>query len=199
MSVRNLFRIAVASIAAMMLPCILPAQNSGVASDGTARLMWRATDSHISLWSLDAPNNTILGTHEYGPYYSWLPIALTTANNGNSYILWRNTNGSISLWLVDANLNYVNSLVYGPYAGWTAESLSVETTNTNNFRVLWRSTDGLVSIWIVDSALNLISARNFGPFFGFDPTPGTAVRKGAPRPQSGNNQEVDAKAAAAMK
>src|ERR1700758_31707 len=93
MLLRSWFRITLVTISAMVLPCILSAQNSGVAGNGTFQLMWRGTDSHISLWSLDSSNNINLVTsREYGPYYGWLPIALTTANSGISYILWRNTN-----------------------------------------------------------------------------------------------------------
>jgi hypothetical protein len=200
MSFKKWFRITLAMILPMVLPCILSAQNSGVAGDGTFRLMWRGTNSLVSLWSLDSSNNiNVVTSHEYGPFYGWLPIALTTANNGNSYILWRNTNGSISLWLVDANLNFVGSHIYGPFDGWTAESLSVDTANTNRFRVLWRDTEGRISIWIVDPSLNMISSRIYGPFFGFDPTPGAVVPKSAQRSQSGGNQEADRNAAAAMK
>jgi hypothetical protein len=79
------------------------------------------------------------------------------------------------LWSVDANLNYLPSQSYGPYSGWTAESLSVDTSTINRFRVLWMDTDGRVSIWIVDSSLNLVSSKVYGPYFGFDPTPGAAL------------------------
>jgi hypothetical protein len=197
MSLRNWLRITLATISVVVLPCILSAQNSGVAGDGTFRLMWRGTDSHISLWTLDSSNNiNETSFHEYGPYDGWLPIALTTANSGSSYILWRNTNGSISLWLVDPNLNLVSYRVYGPYDGWTAESLSVDTASTNRFRVLWRETDGRVSIWIVDPLLNLVSSRVYGPYFGFDPTPGAAARKSD---QFGGQQADNMGVAAAMK
>jgi len=164
----------------VMTPGAVFAQNSGVAGDGTLRLMWTGTDSHISLWKLDATNNiNFLSYHEYGPYYAWTPISLTTAYNGNSYVLWRYTDGSISLWLVDANLNYVTSRVYGPYNGWTAESLSVETTGfgNNRFRVIWRDTSGEVSLWIVDAALNLVNNHVYGPYWGFVPK-GNAVTTG---------------------
>jgi hypothetical protein len=96
---------------------------------------------------------------------------------------------------VDANLNYVNSQIYGPYDGWTAESLSVDTGGTSRFRLLWRDRDGRVSIWIVDPSLNLVSSRVYGPYVGFDPT-GATARKSA---QSDGNQQADTTAAAAMK
>jgi hypothetical protein len=174
-------QIAVTMIASIVItPGFISAQNSGVGGDGTMRLMWTGTDSHISLWKLDASNNiNFSSSREYGPYYGWTPIALTTAYNGNSYVLWRNTNGSISLWLVDANLNYVTSRAYGPYDGWIAESVSVETAGpgNNRFRVIWRDTAGKVSIWIVDAALNFVNNHVYGPYFGFVPK-GNAVTTG---------------------
>lgn len=179
--------------AAVILPTVLPAQNTGVAGDGTMRLMWTATDSHISLWKLDASLND-LGYHEYGPYYGWSPIALTTDTAGYSYILWRYTDGSISLWLVDPNLNFVNSRIYGPYTGWTAESLSVETSGVGNrFRVIWKDTDGKVSIWIVDGALNFVSNAVYGPFFGWTPSGATAART-----VQSTSADVDKQASASM-
>jgi hypothetical protein len=192
---------------AAIQPGIVFAQNSGVAGDGTMRLMWRGTDSHISLWKFDASsamNSTIY--REHGPYNGWQPIALTTANNNNSYVLWRHTNGSISLWLVDANLNYVTSRVYGPYDGWIAESLSVETIggiNKDRFRVIWRNTSGAVSLWLVDASLNLVNSRVYGPYFGWTPSSGSsssarASSVGAAAEAAVSGGEADPKAAAAM-
>jgi hypothetical protein len=161
--------------------------------------MWRGTDSRISLWRLDNTNNiNLVAFHEYGPYFGWQPIALTTANNGYSYVLWRSTGGSVALWRVDANLNFVSgSPGFGPYNGWTAESLRVDTNTTNRVRVLWRGTDGAVAIWIVDPALNLIASRVYGASFGYDPTSG-AVAQSDQTLESTGDQEVDKKAAAAM-
>lgn len=192
---------------AVIQPGLLCAQNSGVAGDGTMRLMWRGTDSHISLWKFDASNGiNFTAYREHGPYNGWQPIALTTANNNNSYVLWRHTNGSISLWLVDANLNYVTSRVYGPYDGWIAESVSVETiggVNKDRFRVIWRNTSGAVSVWIVDANLNLVNSHVHGPFFGWTPSSGTSsslrasVLDTAPDGAAFSGQ-ADPKAAAAM-
>lgn len=178
------FHVAAVTLAtAIVHPSMLFAQNSGLAGDGTMRLMWRGTDSHISLWKLDASNAiNFLTSREFGPFYGWQPIAVTTANNNNSYVLWRHTNGAISLWLVNSNLDYVTSRAYGPYDGWIAESVSVETiggVNKDRFRVIWRNTNGEVSIWIVDANLNLVNSRGYGPYFGYTPSAGasTSVRK----------------------
>jgi hypothetical protein len=188
---------AVAVAFAVIQPGLLSAQNSGVAGDGTMRLMWKGTDSRISLWKLDASNGiNFLSAKEHGPFYGWEPIALTTANNRNSYVLWRHTNGAISLWLVDANLNYVTHRQYGPYEGWTAESLSVETiggVNKDRFRVIWRATNGQVSLWIVDANLNFVNNHVHGPYWGWVPSAGKAAT--AP---TAADAEAEAKAAAAM-
>src|ERR1700761_979959 len=137
MSLRTWFRIALAAISLAVLPSILSAQNSGVAGDGTVRLMFRGTDSSIQLYAFDS-SNTQVTKKEYGPFPGLVPVAMTTASNGNTYVLWRNTGvtygqiGSVLLWVLDTNLDYVNSRPYGPFAGYTAESLSVDTSNTTN-------------------------------------------------------------------
>jgi hypothetical protein len=159
-------------ISVMLLPCILSAQTSGVAGDGSVRLMLIGSNSSIRLYSFNN-SNTKVATHDYGPFPGWLPIAMTTANNGNTYILWRSVGfpnpdvpiGQIALWLVDTNLDYVSSRPYGPVPGWTAESLSVDTANTNGFRLLLKNPDGKVSIWNVDSALNANAAFEAGPYY----------------------------------
>jgi hypothetical protein len=151
-----------------MQPGTVSAQNSGLGGDGITRLLWRATDYHISLWTLDANLNQT-SFHEYGPYPGWIPVALTTDKFNYSYVLWRNTDGSISLWLVDPNLNFVSNHIYGPYAGWTAKGLSADAGGSANFRVIWRYTDGSVSLWNVDGGLNFVANHIYGPYFGFDP------------------------------
>jgi hypothetical protein len=161
----------VAIAAAVIQPGILSAQNSGVGGDGNTRLLWRGTDNHISLWRIDSALNYQI-FHEYGPYFGYEPIAITTANNNNTYVLWRHTSGKISLWVIDANLNFLNFREYGPYEGWIAESLSVETPGSNRFRLIWRDTDGRISVWLVDSALNLVNNHAYGPYFGYVPSAG---------------------------
>jgi hypothetical protein len=52
------------------------AQISGFGGDGYTRAMWRGTDGSISLWKLD-PALNVVGSHNYGPYAGWLPVALT--------------------------------------------------------------------------------------------------------------------------
>jgi hypothetical protein len=179
--------------AAAFQPGILSAQTSGIGGDGNTRLLWRATDGSISLWKLNGVL-AYLGSHVYGPYATWEPVSITTAQNSYTYVLWRNTNNSISLWAVDPNLNYVFSKQYGPYSGWIAETLSADTNGNSTLRLVWKNVNGQVSIWFLDSGLNLVRSAVYGPYFGYNPGPtnGAAVTASTPG-------ATDPQAAAAMK
>ena len=147
-------------------PGIVDAQTSGLGGDGFTRVLWRGTDSSVSLWRLDSNLDPQLNRN-YGPFPGYAPIALTVASNNIAYLLWRHTNGSISLWRLDASLNVLNSQVYGPYDGWTAQGLSV---GGGQVRIIWRYTSGHVSVWGVDgTSLANISSKVYGPYFGWDP------------------------------
>jgi hypothetical protein len=197
-----------AIVAVTLQPGISSAQTSGIGADAKTRLLWRGADGSISLWRLD-PSLNFETYKTYGPYSGWTPVALTTAgtaaDNNNTYVLWRYSTGAISLWSVDSNLNYVGSVGYGPYADWTAETLSVATRGPDSsLRIIWRNTNGAVSVWAVNSNLNLFLAHAYGPFVGWDPGPfgGAAVTRQAgakmmPRDQSFS--EAKTRAAASMK
>jgi hypothetical protein len=86
-------------------------------------------------------------------------------------------------------LNYVTSRVYGPYAGWIPESLSISENGANQLRIIWRETQGMVSVWSLNASLTLLGSQVYGPFFGFSPT--AAAQKAA-------DSESDANAASAM-
>jgi hypothetical protein len=87
--------------------------------------------------------------------------------DGFTRALWRATDGSISLWKLDGSLNLLTSHVFGPYTGWTVQSLS--SGPGSELRVIWRYTTGMISIWNVDAGLSLINSRLYGPYFGYDP------------------------------
>jgi hypothetical protein len=201
---RRLLKIALAIMFwTSVQPGTSSAQTSGVGSDGFTRLLWRGTDSSISLWKCN-PALVSCVSHLYGPYAAWTPIAMTTANNNNTYILWKNTDGTATVWLVDANLNFVTSAVYGPYSGWTAESLSVSTSNNSTLRLLWTHTNGALSLWILQPNLSVPLAQNYGPYFGYK-IPDAQNLMQAPADLAagksagiGNAEVADAKAAAAM-
>jgi hypothetical protein len=177
----NAFKKLLAVVAAITMwatiqPSTASAQSSGIGGDAWTRLLWTATDSHISLWKVDPVLNNAV-SHEYGPYDGYSPIAITTTNNNNTCVLWKRTDGAISLWTVDANLNYTGSTVFGPYYGWTVQSLSPDTNGNNWIRVIWRETEGSVSIWELSNCQTYVRSQVYGPFFGF--VPGANATKGS--------------------
>jgi hypothetical protein len=189
-----LFMAAAATVwAAAMQPSFSSAQSSGIGGDGVTRLLWRGTDGSISLWKLDG-NLNFLGNHNYGPYYGWEPIAITSAANSWTYVLWRYTDNSVSLWAVDPNLNFGFNRNYGPYTGWIAETFSADTNGNSTLRLIWRNTAGQVSVWFLNPDLSLVRSANYGPYFGWNPGPANGAAVKAPTPGQG-----DPKAAAAMK
>jgi hypothetical protein len=158
---------AVATIALAFQPSPAAAQTAGVGVDGYARAMWRGTDGSITLWKLDPALNYV-GSHQYGPYGGWSPIAMTTSGSNLTYVLWNYTDGTADVWEVDANLNIIGSHNFGPVAGWTAEGLYVGATG--NIGLLWRSTVGQINVWTLNPvSLNVIGTSNiYGPYFGWN-------------------------------
>src|SRR5260370_3307481 len=75
------------------------AQTSGIGGDGITRVLWRGTDSSISLWAVDS-NLNFITSHLYGPYAGWLPIAMTTDYGGFTYFLLGKKKKTIPLLLV---------------------------------------------------------------------------------------------------
>jgi hypothetical protein len=156
---------AIAAIALAFHPGDASAQTSGLGGDGYTRTMVRGTDGSISIWKLD-PALNFVGSHNYGPYAGWLPVALTVTGNNNSYVLWKYTDGGASIWVVDANLNFVTSRNFGPIANWIVTGLGTDTNG--NIGLLWTSTVGQASIWIINAALNVVStSKVYGPYFGW--------------------------------
>jgi hypothetical protein len=152
-------------VALALPPGAASAQTSGLGGDGYTRAMWRGTDGTAGLWKLD-PALNFVGSHNYGPYAGWSPVAMTTTANNISYVLWCYTDGTASIWQVDANLNLIASRQYGPIAAWTAEGLGVDPYG--NIRLVWKSTVGQVGVWTINAALNLISTSpTYGPYFGW--------------------------------
>ena len=92
-------------------------------------------------------------------------------SDGLTRLGWLGTDGRLSLWRLDATLEFQLYHEYGPYPGYTAESLSIDPTN-NSLRVLWKHTTGVLSVWTVDANLAFVRFHEYGPFFGYDPTLG---------------------------
>jgi DNA-binding beta-propeller fold protein YncE len=139
-------------------------QVATVGADGYTRAMWRGTDGSVSLWKLDTVLNFV-GSHNYGPYAGWSPVALTMLGN-NTYVLWSATDGMANIWVLDANLNFITSRTFGPVGGWVPEGLGVDPYG--NIRLVWRTPAYQVAIWVINAALNIIgSSPVYGPYFGW--------------------------------
>ncbi len=177
---RKLFLLtAITMFCAAVQPAVLSAQTTGVGSDGYTRVLWRATDSSVSLWKLDSSLNYSTGK-VYGPINGWVPVALVTGLDNYTRLLWRATDGSAALWLLDSNLNLVTSANYGAYFGWTPESLSIDSADRT--RLIWKETDGAISVWMLGPTLAGITSHVYGPYFGYDPGPAAAQKPGAAAP-----------------
>jgi len=196
---KSFVMIAAVIVWAAIQPGILSAQTSGVGCDGYTRVLWKATDGSIALWLLNSSLDVVVG-YSYGPYDTWIPVAITVGCDNYTRMLWRNTDGTAVLWLVYPNLSStVTAQRYGPYAGWTAESLSINPTN-NQTRLIWGETQGFLAVFILDPTLNYITGRVYGPYFGYRPEE-SATNKSLPKsftPGTTTPGTVDAQAAAAM-
>ena len=156
---------AVATVLAFQpSPASAQTQVAAVGADGYTRAMWRGTDGSISLWKPD-PVLNFVGSHNYGPYGGWSPVALNMIGN-NTYVLWRYTDGTASVWLLDANLNFIGSKNFGPAAGWIPEGLGVDPYG--NLRLVWKTSANQVTAWVINAALNVVgSSPIYGPYLGY--------------------------------
>jgi hypothetical protein len=152
---KSVLAAAFVAMALAFQPGAASAQTIGMGGDGYTRGMWHATDGSISIWKLD-PGLNFVGSHAYGPYAGWSPLALTTTPNNNTYVLWRFTDGTANLWQLDANLNFVTARQYGPIAGWTPAGLAVD--NYGNIPLLWQTPQGQIAVWLLNPALNPIGS-----------------------------------------
>jgi hypothetical protein len=176
MSVSRKKLLFTAASAMIALAAIQPlsAQTIALGGDGHTRVLWRGTDSRISLWILDGllpPGQGHSIFKEWEKIDGWLPIAVTAADT-ITYLLWRNTDGTASIWKLDSALNLVKSQTYGPFPGFTAVTLSTNGDG-DALRLMWRHTNGLISLWLVTTNLDPYPKdfNNFGPLFGYDAGP----------------------------
>ena len=107
--------------------------------------------------------------------------------DGNTRLFWRGTDGRASLWKLDSNFNFLGSVVYGPYNGYSPEFLITVGSASNSY-LIWSSTDGGASIWILDANFNYLTSVVFGPVAGWHPEGWEATEKaisvwsGVPQP-----------------
>jgi hypothetical protein len=150
--------------------------------DGTSYVVWTnegTTDSsgdnytgdQISVWKTDSRGKQLSIGPTYGRYPGWQFNELYPAYDGTARLLWTlsgttdnnyNYNGdTASIWSMDSTGHQTTvSPTYGPYPGWTINSLITAPSSTS--RLLWMhsgTTDSsgnysgdLASIWSLNAA-----------------------------------------------
>ena len=153
--------------------------------DGTMFLSWvthGANDTNnqysgdkLSLWKTDGRGNRTAISPTYGPYPGWYFNQLYPAFDGTARLLWTqpgmNSSGTgtqdgdiVSVWSVDQfGTRTAISPTYGPYPGWTIDSIVAAPSSTS--RLLWTtpgttntqggSSGDQASIW----SLNTVGVR----------------------------------------
>ena len=86
--------------------------------------------------------------------------------DGNTRLFWRGTDGSVSLWKLDSNFNYLASVVYGPYNGYSPKFL-ITVGSASNSHLMWTYTHASASIRILDANFKFLTNANFGPVAGW--------------------------------
>ncbi len=156
----------------------LPAFNK----DGTSYVVWvnlGTTDSsgsnytgdQISVWKTDSRGNQLSIGPTYGRYPGWQFNELYPAYDGTARLLWtvpstpdsqgNDTGDTVSVWSMDqTGSRTALSPTYGPYPGWTINSLLTAPSSTS--RLVWTysgTTDSsgnysgdLASIWSLNAA-----------------------------------------------
>ncbi|MGO8671130.1 MAG: hypothetical protein ACLQVD_07180 [Capsulimonadaceae bacterium] len=101
---------------------------------------------------------------------SLLLTSAATAAAGSSvvHILWSNTKGTLSLWDYNPSTQTYVQDIYGPFPGWTAQSVADGPDGLT--RVMWVNTSGAVSIWSQDSSTGAYTQDTFGPYKGWTAT-----------------------------
>ena len=149
--------------------------------DGTVFVAWvnpGTTDSNgnysgdqLSVWKTDSRGNQTSIGPTYGRYPGWHFSELYPSYDGTARLLWTlpgttDSNGNYSgdtasIWTMDATGHETTiSPTYGPYAGWTANSLYAAPSSTS--RLLWvlpgttdingNFTGDQASIWSLNAA-----------------------------------------------
>ena len=151
------------------------ARKVAVGGDGLARLLWNRSDGQGAVWTLDSGLNYASSSPGYGPYSGWnsKALALDTSDSSDNKrrLLWTNSDGRAAFWKVAPDsFNLEVNALYGPYSGWTAQTISVG--GDGQTRALWTNTDGRAAFWKLspDGGALQVNAT-FGPLPEPAPTP----------------------------
>ncbi len=107
----------------------------------------------------------LYGTTPRGGMFSRGIVYRVNLAVSHTHLLWNKTDGTASLWTINPDHSYT-SVLYGPYAGWTARATAAAPDGTN--WLLWTNTNGTASLWHV-TALTATgySATQYGPYPGY--------------------------------
>ena len=89
-------------------------------------------------------------------------LCLVGGPNGVTHAVWTGTDGSIALWTLNATNQYLGQQQYGPYAGWSEQSLSVGPDGYCH--LIWDNVSGAAAFWRTNSQGLYIDQQNFGPY-----------------------------------
>ncbi|MGO8669788.1 MAG: LamG-like jellyroll fold domain-containing protein [Capsulimonadaceae bacterium] len=84
-----------------------------------------------------------------------------------THVLWSNSSGALSLWNYNPAGGAYTQNTYGPYPGWTAQTIADGPDELT--RVLWVSTSGAASIWSLNNISGGFAENSFGPYPGWSP------------------------------
>ena len=160
---------------------ISPSGTVSVSSGGSQTFMIAANSGYqISAVTVDGSSVGAVGNYTFYSVTGNHSISATfaTCTLDNNKLLWTG-GGSAIIWTLDSSDNYVSSIGFGPYSGWTAESYTPGTNGTS--KLLWSGTGGYVIIWKLDSSDNYVSSKVYGPYSGWMPISYTFASDGTAR------------------
>jgi hypothetical protein len=71
--------------------------------------------------------------------------------------------GHVSLWTLDASGGFTSAQTFGPFNGWSCQSLTINQFN-NQQHLLWQNTNGSASIWRLGSTGAFETSASYGPY-----------------------------------
>jgi hypothetical protein len=127
-------------------------------NDGTADLVWQATDGRIVTWLL---NND--GTYKSGGLVHSAKLRPTDwvirgigdiDNDGTSDLIWQSTDGRIVTWLLNNDGTYksgglIHSAKLRP-TDWVIRGIG-DIDNDGTSDLIWQSTDGRIVTWLLNN------------------------------------------------
>ncbi len=117
----------------------------------------------VSGWTIPA-NQTV--TIVSGQTLTASGTYVVSSSSGDNKLFWAGSGAAI-VWTLNGSDNYLGSVGFGPYSGWTPVSYVPAPDGTA--RLLWLNTSGAVIVWKLDGSGNYVSSTGFGPYSGWTP------------------------------